>query len=220
MPAAWNALLDPQKLKTRVASLEEWWFDKTRSIHTSGNVNSPRQKHVTGEVKDSYMYVPVRVTNARTAIRDLPIADPSRYTFIDMGSGKGRSLFVAAEFPFRRVIGVEFVEDLHREASENIRSFRSPRRRSPKIESIHANAMDFAFPNDNIVLYLFNPFGPEIMARVRDNLMRSLAEHPRHATVLLLWPENSDLFANTPGLSLYTKTRRHHIYQNSTPPTA
>jgi len=208
------AALSSQGIKQRIASLEEWWFDTTRSVHTSGSLNSPRDTHVTGEVLDSYMYVPARAANIREALCALPVTDMSRYTFIDLGSGKGRSLFVAAEFPFRRVIGVEFVSELHREATENIRRYRSSRRRCGEIESVEGNAMEFDFPDDNLVLYLFNPFGPEIMTRVLDNLMRSLAVRPRHVVVLLLWPENSDLFAKTPGLKLYRQTRRHHIYQN------
>jgi tRNA G46 methylase TrmB len=64
------------------------------------------------------MYGPVRVANAHAALRDLPLVHTqnggagggaySQYTFIDVGSGKGRVLFVAAEYPFRKVIGVEF----------------------------------------------------------------------------------------------------------------
>src|SRR5580658_10087482 len=32
------------------------------------------------------------------------------YTFVDVGAGKGRTLLLAAELPFRRVIGVELNE--------------------------------------------------------------------------------------------------------------
>src|SRR5258708_2654765 len=35
----------------------------------------------------------------------LPVSD---YAFIDLGCGKGRALILAAQYPFARVIGVEF----------------------------------------------------------------------------------------------------------------
>ena len=35
------------------------------------------------------------------------------YTFIDFGSGKGRALLLASEFPFKRIIGLEFSPELH-----------------------------------------------------------------------------------------------------------
>ena len=46
-------------------------------------------------------------------------------TFIDVGSGKGRVLLMAAEYPFRRVLGVELLPALHRVAQANIRAYKS-----------------------------------------------------------------------------------------------
>ena len=108
-------------LKERVRALEDWWFDTTRHVRTSRNAAAPEASKVVGEIRDSYIYAPVRVANAHAALRDLPINDFSQYTFVDVGSGKGRMLFVAAEYPFRRVVGVEFSNQLHVEALENIK---------------------------------------------------------------------------------------------------
>jgi len=44
----------------------------------------------------------------RRVFRNLPLIDPSAYSFIDHGSGKGRVLFIFAEArPFRKIIGVD-----------------------------------------------------------------------------------------------------------------
>jgi SAM-dependent methyltransferase len=208
-------LFSPSALKARIREMEDWWFDKTRGIHTRGNTPPVKATDVVGNTADSEIYVPVRVTNARTALRDLPIVDPAQYTFLDLGSGKGRMLFVAAELPFRKIQGVEFSTELHREAQTNIQNFRHSARRCAAIESVNANATDFAFPNDNLVLYLFNPFGPTVMTPMLRNLERSIARHPRHVIVLLLWPVNSHLVAELPSMTLYKETRRHHIYQTA-----
>ena len=55
-------------------------------------------------------------------LRQLRI-DLSRFTFIDLGSGKGRVLLIAAQYPFEAVIGVEFSETLHDIAQSNICKF-------------------------------------------------------------------------------------------------
>jgi len=43
------------------------------------------------------------------------------FVFIDFGSGKGRALLLASEFPFKRIVGVEFSPELHAAAVDNIR---------------------------------------------------------------------------------------------------
>jgi cyclopropane fatty-acyl-phospholipid synthase-like methyltransferase len=132
---------------------------------------------------------------------------------VDVGSGKGRMLFVAAEYPFRRVIGVEFATDLHELAQANIARYRHAGQRCREIASVHADAAEFEFPEGNLVVYLFNPFGPEVMGRMLANLERSLEKHPRHVIVVMLWPEQSHLVEQMPVMRVYRKTRRHHIYE-------
>jgi SAM-dependent methyltransferase len=210
-------------LKERVRACEDWWFDTMRHVQTSGLVAVPEASKVVGEIRDSYIYGAVRVANAHVALRDLPIGnsngansggmDYSQYTFIDMGSGKGRMLFVAAEYPFRRVIGVEFSNDLHQEALANIKRYRYRGQRCVDIDSVHADAAEFEFPNENLVVYMFNPFGPEVMTRMLANLERSVERHPRHVIVMMLWPLHADLVARIPIMRVYRQTRRHHIYQ-------
>src|SRR5918996_1296859 len=57
-------------------------------------------------------------------LSSLDIDYPS-YTFVDIGSGKGRVLLIASEFPFAEIIGVEFAKELHEIAAQNIRRYRS-----------------------------------------------------------------------------------------------
>jgi SAM-dependent methyltransferase len=192
---------------------EEWWFDASRRVKTAGDEPLPAASQVTGEIRDSHVYAPVRAANAHAALRDLPVNDFSQYTFVDIGSGKGRMLFVAAEYPFRRVLGVEYAGDLHEQAKTNLERYNGRGRRCSSIESIHADAAEFAFPNDNLIVYLFNPFGPEVMGRMLENLERSVQEHPRHVVLLMLWPEYADVVERANWLRVNKQTRRYHIYQ-------
>lgn len=207
------------KPKLWLRAVEDWWFDRTRHVDTSGQIK-PDSAKVVGSVRDSNIYAAVRPANAQTALRDLPIRSASDYTFIDMGSGKGRVLLIAAEYPFRKVLGVEYSIELHQAAVENIRRYRHPRQRCRDIQSLLTNAADYQFPDGNLVLYLFNSFGPEIMREMLANLQRSLEQKPRHVVLLMLWPEQAHIVAEMPGMRTYRQTRRYHIYETGTPPRA
>src|SRR5882724_12595376 len=96
---------------------EEGLFDVFRNVRTGGAVSLDRLTLV-GSGKTGFDYLPARPRNVRRALSDLPVDNPAKYTFVDLGSGKGRILFLAAEFPFRRIQGIEFAVELHREAEE------------------------------------------------------------------------------------------------------
>jgi SAM-dependent methyltransferase len=206
---------NPLHIRTTIRAIEDWWFDTTRSVETCAPLAQPEADQVVGDIADSLTYSPVRANNVRATLRDLPARDYSGYTFIDIGSGKGRVLFVAAEFPFRKVLGVEFAKHIHQHAVENIRRFRHWRRRCSTIESINANAMEYEFPNENLVLYLCNPFGPEVFARMLANLEQSIDAHPRHVIIVMLWPERAEMVAQMRHMQPYRQNRRYHIYQTA-----
>ncbi|HVI06665.1 MAG TPA: class I SAM-dependent methyltransferase [Candidatus Binatia bacterium] len=106
------------------------------------------------------------------------------FVFIDIGSGKGRTLLMAADYPFRRIVGVELLPDLHGIARENIAAYHGERQKCAAIESLCADAADFFFPEEPLVIYLFNPLPEAGLKRLLANLQRSLKEHPRGAYVL------------------------------------
>ncbi len=64
-------------------------------------------------------YQPTDAALFQEMMSSLPIAF-SEFTFVDLGSGKGRTLLMASEYPFRRIVGVEILPELHRAAEKNI----------------------------------------------------------------------------------------------------
>ncbi len=200
------------RMRAGLRWIEERWFDWSRGVRTAGNASFRQSGDAIGDGGgDGEIYVPARVRNGRAALADAPVGDVSGYTFVDLGSGKGRMLFVAAERPFRRVLGVEFSRSLHAEAVENIRRFRG--RGGVTIESVLADAGTFEFPAGDLVIYLFNPFGVETMGRVLGNLGRAMEAAPRHAVVVLLWPEQGAMVAAMPGMRQVVAGRRHQIFE-------
>jgi SAM-dependent methyltransferase len=106
------------------------------------------------------------------------------FVFIDLGSGKGRTLLMASDYPFRRIVGVELLPALHVAAQENLGKYRSESQKCFAVESICADATEFSFPPEPMVLYLFNPFPESGLRRVIANLEKSLRAHPRAVFVL------------------------------------
>lgn len=204
--------------KRRVRELvEDEWFDRTHHVRTTGDVALREAGIADADRADSELYVPARPANIREALRAAPVRDVSQYTFVDFGSGKGRALFVAAEMPFRRVVGLEFSGRLHEDARRNVRTFRFRGEDGSRIEPLHRNAMHFDFPHGPLVLYLFNPFGATTMQVVMDRLAASLARDPRHVAVVLLWPRCGEQVATVPGMRRVGGTRRYEIFEAHAP---
>jgi SAM-dependent methyltransferase len=111
-------------------------------------------------------------------------SDFREFVFIDLGSGKGRTLLMASDYPFRRIVGVELLPALHQTAQENLSKYRSESQKCFALESVCADATEFSFPAEPMILYLFNPFPEAELRRVIANLEQSLRSHPRAVYVL------------------------------------
>jgi SAM-dependent methyltransferase len=80
------------------------------------------------------------------------------YTFIDVGAGKGRALLLAAESPFRKVIGVELNKELSLVAEKNIAQWKRIANPRAKVRVIQQDALRFRWPGSPVLIYLNNPF--------------------------------------------------------------
>ncbi len=194
---------------------QDQWFDRTRRVRTSGDVSLRSAGIDAAQSPDSELYVPARPAHIRQALRAMPVGeDVSGFRYIDLGCGKGRSLFVAAELPFREIVGVELSELLYGQCCRNIRSFRPWRRHDcPAIRSLHENATEFQFPEGDLVLYLFNPFGAATMARVLQNLDAARRRHPCRVVVILLWPRCGDQVLAIEGMRLCCRRKEYEIFE-------
>ncbi len=114
------------------------------------------------------------------------------YTFIDLGSGKGRVMLVASEFPFKECLGIEYAPDLHEVAVSNIEAFRSEKQRCKVIKSFCHDAVTFPLPEAPLVLFFAHPFGQAVLEKFLQSVQRSLQEHPRKVYVIYYDPICSD----------------------------
>lgn len=130
---------------------------------------------------DSVEYTPIGYAAIHRALRQVPISAPD-VSFLDLGSGKGRVIAVAATKPYKKVLGVEISAELNGIARANIGRLR--RRRAGHVEIIQSDAADFVIPDDTNVIFLFNPFFGETLARVVDNIRASHRARPRPIYIL------------------------------------
>jgi hypothetical protein len=123
--------------------------------------------------------------------------DLNNFTFIDLGSGKGRALMLASAMPFRRLIGIEFCSELHEAAIENFATLAARKSTDSRVELIYGDAAAYAFPVEPLVIYMFNPFGSSVVRQVANNALASWRRVPRPVHVLYMNPVHLTDFINT-----------------------
>lgn len=125
-------------------------------------------------------YSPISVVVFSHAMSRLAI-QPDKFTFIDLGSGKGRALILAGEYGFKRIIGVEFAPALCEIARHNLLITQT------RAEVVCRSATEFVFPKEPIVIFMYSPFTSDILERVLRNVHRDgliVYINPRHQQVI------------------------------------
>lgn len=139
-------------------------FDRTHGTDTGGLI--PRESLLTGHPSDAHITAYYAVApSILTALLDLwlrskPHAPIGRFSFLDIGAGKGRALLTAATYPFLQAIGIELNPALAHIALTNIQVFTTADT-SPALTQIsltEADALDAPLPATPILAFLFHPF--------------------------------------------------------------
>lgn len=134
------------------------------------------------------------------------------FTFVDLGSGKGRTLLMASRYGFRRILGVELLPELNAIAQQNITRYNDAGQKCFAIESFAQDARQFVFPPEPTILYLFNPFPEEILRQVLANLRLSLLGSPRAVYIIYHNLVHEAVFA-AQWLREIAKTHQYAIYE-------
>jgi len=162
-------------------------FDKKYNTDTTGLIST--SKLSISDAKSSsnaIIYLPAPESVTRYMIKSLPV-DHADYTFVDYGSGKGRVLLTASNFPFKKIIGVEISSDLHAVALKNLQNFHNPGQKCTDIELNQVNALEYTPPPVPSVFHFYHPFLPEVLRPVLANIKHSLEKHPRSIYILYLY---------------------------------
>jgi len=158
--AAKNAVHPFRRLITRRLRLQHERFDRQEGVRTIGTLTV---EALGLSALDSHRY---DATYANTV-------------FIDLGCGKGRTLLLASDYPFRAIIGIEISRELCDIAIENVKTYCSRRRRCSNISVRCQGIEEFEYsaygPSDHLLVYLFSPCGEAVLRAGLQKIHRFVA---------------------------------------------
>jgi len=163
-------------------------FDQIYHTRTTGRLQ-PWELGNHADARFGKAYDPVWAGGFEEAMQQLSVT-PQSTTFIDLGSGKGRALILASEYGFASIIGVEYSERLMADARRNLEIT------GTSATLICQSAADYVFPSEPLVVFLFNPFGPEILQSVLSHL------YAHDAFVVYVTPLHAGAFTQFPRFTL------------------
>ena len=130
----------------------------------------------------------------------------SRFSFVDLGCGKGRALLLASRYPFRAILGVELDPVLAATAQANLCAFQAPWQQCHRLTALHGDATAIDLPESPLLLYLYHPFLAPALKRVLRRLERSLRQRPRELWLVYINPEAAHVLRSFPLLREHTRT--------------
>jgi predicted RNA methylase len=182
----------------RVGNGEKFWhfaegrLDKRLGVETVGMVSVEQLGVSEQQEVGAHHYEPTPFMEFGYVISRLPI-DFSQFSFIDLGSGKGRTLLMAKKFLFRQILGVEFSPALHQTAQRNLEHDRRQRAGNQECRSICEDATTFEYPAGPLVIFMFSPFAADIMTNVISNIRDAYEQSRQHIKIVYCNPEHRQL---------------------------
>jgi SAM-dependent methyltransferase len=156
-------------------------FDLLHGVETSGLIAAGNL--ITGHPNDAHVtaYYGVAPSILRTLIDQWRATDPphplSRYTFLDIGAGKGRAMLVASEFPFHQIIGIELNPVMADIAQLNIDRWHEGHNTAPLL-LFEQDALEFDLPHTPTLGFLFHPFEAPVLKKLLRRIETAFAKHP------------------------------------------
>ncbi len=199
--------LTPERRRSRYGDIE---YDFDHGVDTTW-ATVPLRTRIR-ELLSGGQYQPSEPDLFHEILRAVPV-ELEGFTFIDLGSGKGRTLLMASDYPFRRIIGAELLAELDAIAGENIARYQGEHQKCFALESHAGDAREFRFPAEPTVLYLFNPFPEHVLRSVLENLRESLKVSPRDVVVIYHNLIHERVFSGCEWLRPVVRTTQFAIYR-------
>ncbi len=191
-------------------------FDAYYGTETAGEELLQNLGIAAGDVaRGNGRYRPVWADVFHQALAALGL-DCERFTFVDYGSGKGKALLLASDYPFEEIIGIEYSPELQRIAERNIERYRGREQRCYQLRSICADALRFEPPNKPLVCFFFNPFDDDTMRAVLERLGESARSSRRE--IYLVYTnmrnvrEHEDVLIEHEDLVLLSREERYLVF--------
>lgn len=192
-------------------------FDTSYGVDTGGEIAQTELDVKEKNWIHGSAYVPMSPIAFAKTLAELELdqkADGT--TFMDLGSGKGRVLLMAAALPWKRIIGVEFSPSLAELSRDNVRKYKGAKK-CADITVETADATKYPLPSGPLLVFMYHPFDETIMAAVAANLTRSLEADPRNIRVLYFKPVHREVWDQASAFELRSETRSYALYESRSP---
>jgi SAM-dependent methyltransferase len=130
-----------------------------------------------------------------------PAALIEEFSLIDIGAGMGRAVLMAAEMPFRAVVGVELNATLAGIARRNLTLWRAAGRARAPMKIVCQDAVEFQLPHGPCLALLFNPFGAPVLRRLLAGWRKVLAGRAGDLDLLYVNNEQEGVLEETRGFT-------------------
>jgi SAM-dependent methyltransferase len=174
--------------------MQEIKGEKKYGINTTGADELKKMERKGIDITHATIYMPVSYIFLEEIFQQLPVSVKDH--FLDIGSGKGRAMCIAAHYGFKKVTGIDFSKELCDAAKDNL-AITQQRIPALSYEIINNDAFYFKIPADVDCIFFFNPFDEIIMSGVADNILNSLQHHPRKMHIIYVNPLHKELFIMT-----------------------
>jgi hypothetical protein len=211
LAALWEFLRDstPSRLRSRFGDADYDWDYK---VNTTGGAVGWRDR-LLGVFNSPYQPTERELFHEMMdALAQHTKINFTDFTFIDLGSGKGRTLLMASDYPFRCILGVELLPSLNEIAQQNLAQYHGESQKCFAMESICADATTFTLPEGGLVIYLFNPFPVSGLRRALANLKESLKQHSRPIYVVYHNPQLQAVLHENSSLTRIAGTHQYSIF--------
>lgn len=198
----------PSRRRLRYGDLD---FDWDYRVDTTWS-NIPLRTRIR-EVLAGRAYQPSDPSTFHEIMSRLPLGF-HQFTFVDLGSGKGRALLLASDYSFRRIIGVELLPELHAIARANVRKYHSERQQCREFELHCADARDYQFPPEPLVIFVFEAFPEDILRDVIAGVERALRKAPRKVFLVYQNPVSEVVITEFPFLHKIAGTIQYAIFES------
>jgi len=181
----WNARIAVHIIRNEIRG------EKKYKISTTGSDDLQHLAKRGIDTGHATIYMPASYDLLEKVFTQLSSAKPSH--LLDIGSGKGRILAVAAYHGIKKLTGLDISKKLCDSARANMQRA-TESMEGVKYRIFNNDAFYFEIPDDVDCIIMFNPFDEVIMSGVLVNINESLDRKPRNLSLVYINPQEKQLF--------------------------
>jgi 16S rRNA G966 N2-methylase RsmD len=177
-----------------ITYISDYFFDLKYGIETASWAELSKLKIYSENIERGKHYQPTHVLPLKKFLKKLDLKPDN--IIVDLGSGKGRVLIVAAECGFKEVHGVEFSKILCNIAEKNCTTFLQKTGSTAVLKTFFTDVTKYSIKKSEDVFFLNNPFDDVVLRTVIENIKSSLKIRQRRIWIIYSNPIHKGVIEN------------------------